>query len=133
SALLLRPRKETRGPLGRLGEAFNRGFGRARDGYVSVNRRLVRKLVIPLALLAGVTALSVVLGRKLPSGFVPDEDHGYAVIGVQLPDGASLQRTRAVYDKINAILDKTPGIRTYNGIAGFSFFTRTAASYTGTG
>ncbi len=61
---------------------------------------------------------------------MPDEDQGYAVIGVQLPDGASLQRTMAVYKKIDAILAKEEGIRTYNGIAGFSFFTRTAASYT---
>ena len=43
--------------------------------------------------------VSVLLGRKLPSGFVPDEDQGYAIIGVQLPDGASLQRTKAVYDE----------------------------------
>jgi HAE1 family hydrophobic/amphiphilic exporter-1 len=80
-----------------------------------------------------VAGISVLLGNKLPSGFLPDEDQGYAVIGVQLPDGASLQRTKAVYDKMNAIISKTPGIQTYNGIAGFSFFTRTAASYTGTG
>src|SRR5256885_2206335 len=48
-------------------------------------------------------------------------------------DGASIQGTKAVYEKINAIIEKEPGIRTYNGVAGFSFFTRTAASYTGTG
>jgi HAE1 family hydrophobic/amphiphilic exporter-1 len=64
---------------------------------------------------------------------VPDDDQGYAIIGVQLPDGASLQRTRAVYEKIDAILAKQPGLQTYNGVAGFSFFTRTAASYAGTG
>ncbi|HET6333349.1 MAG TPA: efflux RND transporter permease subunit, partial [Polyangiales bacterium] len=98
-----------------------------------VNRFLLRKLFIPLFLLAGVTALAYLFGSKLPSGFLPDEDQGYAVIGVQLPDGASLQRTKAVYDKINDIVMKQPGIRTYNGVAGFSFFTRTAASYTGTG
>jgi HAE1 family hydrophobic/amphiphilic exporter-1 len=133
SALLLRPRSKKRGPLGRLGDGFNRWFGRATDGYVGASRLLVRKLAIPLILLAGVAAASWGLGRKLPSGFVPDEDQGYAVIGVQLPDGASLQRTMAVYDQINAIIAKEDGIRTYNGIAGFSFFTRTAASYMGTG
>ena len=133
SAMLLRPRGATRGPLGKLGDGFNRWFGRTTTGYVAINRRLIRKVAIPLVLLAGVTAASVVLGGKLPSGFVPDEDQGYAVIGVQLPDGASLQRTREVYAKVDAILAKQPGIRTYNGIAGFSFFTRTAASYTGTG
>jgi HAE1 family hydrophobic/amphiphilic exporter-1 len=84
-------------------------------------------------LLLGVTALSAGLGRKLPSGFLPDEDNGYALIGVQLPDAASLQRTRAVFKKVEAILGQTEGIRTYNTIAGYSFFTRSAASYAGTG
>jgi multidrug efflux pump len=133
AATLLRPRVEARGALGRLGAGFNRWFGRTTDGYVAINRRLIRKLAIPLFLLAGVGALSVFMGERLPSGFVPDEDQGYAIIGVQLPDGASLQRTKAVFDEVSAIIAKQPGIRTYNGIAGFSFFTRTAASYLGTG
>ena len=133
SAMLLRPRSKTPGPLGRLGNGFNRWFGRATDGYVSINRRLIRKLAIPLVLLAGVAGAAVLVGGKLPAGFVPDEDQGYAIIGVQLPDGASLQRTKEVYGKVDAILARQAGIRTYNGIAGFSFFTRTAASYLGTG
>jgi HAE1 family hydrophobic/amphiphilic exporter-1 len=133
SAMLLRPRSTRRGPLGRLGDGFNRIFGRATDGYVGTTRILVRKLAIPLLLLAGIAGASWAVGRRLPSGFVPDEDQGYAVIGVQLPDGASLQRTMAVYEQIDRILGKEQGIRTYNGIAGFSFFTRTAASYSGTG
>ena len=133
SALLLRPREKPRGAFGRLGDVFNRWFGKATDGYVAVNRRLVRKLLIPLVLLAGIGGFSLLLAGKLPAGFVPDEDQGYAIIGVQLPDGASLQRTKAVYEKVADIVTKQPGIRTYNGIAGFSFFTRTAASYLGTG
>jgi HAE1 family hydrophobic/amphiphilic exporter-1 len=133
SALLLKPRPQKRSFLGRIGDRFNRGFGTATEGYVRINRFLIRKLAIPLVLLAGVTGLSYLVGTKLPSGFLPDEDQGYAIIGVQLPDGASLQRTKAVYEKINAIISKQPGIRTYNGVAGFSFFTRTAASYLGTG
>jgi HAE1 family hydrophobic/amphiphilic exporter-1 len=133
AATLLRPRSHARGPLGRLGDGFNRWFGKATDGYISVSRMMVRKVAIPLVLLVGVVGCSLLLGRKLPTGFVPDEDQGYAIIGVQLPDGASLQRTKAVYDKINDILAKQPGLQTYNGVAGFSFFTRTAASYTGTG
>jgi hydrophobic/amphiphilic exporter-1 (mainly G- bacteria), HAE1 family len=133
SAMLLRPRGEPKTAFSKLGAGFNRWFVRATDGYVSVNRLLLRKLAIPLLLLAAVAAISVVLGRKIPAGFVPDEDQGYVVLGVQLPDGASLQRTMAVYRQIDDILGHEPGIRTYNGVAGFSFFTRTAASYTGTG
>jgi len=132
AAMLLREKRPARGPIGRLGERWNRMFGRATDGYVSLNRRLIRKLAIPLVLLAGTAALSGVLARRLPSGFVPDEDQGYALAGIALPDGASLQRTRAVYEKINKIFAEQPGVQAFNSVAGFSFITRTASSYSGT-
>jgi HAE1 family hydrophobic/amphiphilic exporter-1 len=132
SALLLRPRGEPKGVLGRLGSGFNRWFVRATGGYISISRQLIRKLFIPLFLLAGIAAISVALGRRIPSGFIPDEDQGYLVIAVQLPDGASLQRTNAVFAQMEDILAKERGVRMFNGISGFSFFTRTAASYTGT-
>ena len=133
AALLLRPRSETRGLFGRAGHAFNRMFERVTNGYVHINVRLIRKIAIPLVLLACVSGLSVAIGRKLPSGFVPEEDNGYAIIGVQLPDAASLQRTKAVFKKVEDILGHTEGIRTYNTVAGYSFFTGSAASYVGTG
>ncbi len=133
-AILLRPRaKAAPGWLGRLGARFNGGFDRMNTWYVSINRLLVRKLAIPLVLLAGVAVFAVLVGKRVPSGFVPDEDQGYLIIGVQLPDGASLERTRGVYAQIDAILAKQPGVDMYNGIGGYSFFTQTAASYTGTG
>jgi HAE1 family hydrophobic/amphiphilic exporter-1 len=133
SALLLRPRGRSTGPLSRLGDGFNKWFGRATDGYVSLNRRLIRKIAIPLVLLGGVAGLVVLIGGRLPSGFVPDEDQGYAVIGVQLPDGASLQRTQEVYAKVDTILKKQPGIFAISDISGYNFFTGTAATYAGTG
>ena len=129
----MKPRRDPKGPLGRLGRGFNRAFGHATGLYVGVNARLVRKLAIPLVLLAGVTAGSWALGQRLPSGFVPDEDNGYAVIGVQLPDAASLQRTREVFKKVEGVLGHMEGVRTYNSIAGYNFFTGSAAGYVGTG
>ena len=132
SALLLRPKGPPKGPLGRLGVAFNRWFGRATDGYVSLTGRLIRKIAIPLVLLAGVTGLSVLAGGRVPSGFVPQEDNGYAVVAVQLPDAASLQRTSAVLEKVDAILARTPGVQFRTTMAGYSFLTRSAASYMAT-
>ena len=132
AALLLRPKPKRRSLLGRLGDGFNRWFGRATHGYVGINRVLVRKLVIPLGLLLGVSALSLLVGRKIPSGFVPDEDNGYAVCAVTLPDAASLQRTTEVFKKVQAILARTEGVQFYNTIAGYSALTRTSASYVGT-
>jgi HAE1 family hydrophobic/amphiphilic exporter-1 len=133
SALLLKRRDPKKGLLGSFFGGFNRAFDRASRGYVSVNRMLIRKIAIPLVLLAGVTALAGNFGKKLSSGFIPDEDLGYAIIGTQLPDGASLQRTKEVYKQIDKIVMSEPGIRYYNGVAGYSFFTRTAAPYLGTG
>jgi HAE1 family hydrophobic/amphiphilic exporter-1 len=132
SAMLLRPRREVSGPFGRLGARMNRWFDRAQGGYLNINRRLIRKLAIPLVLLACVTASSVVLSRRLPTGFVPDEDQGYALVSLQLPDGASMQRTRAAYTKVQDVLAKQPGVHAYNTSAGFNFLTRTNASYVGT-
>src|SRR5512142_1417708 len=76
SALLLRPRKHHRGLVGKLGGGFNRWFERVTHGYVSVNARLVRKVALPLRLLAGVAGFSVLLAGRVPSGFVPQEDNG---------------------------------------------------------
>jgi HAE1 family hydrophobic/amphiphilic exporter-1 len=132
AALLLKPKRKTRSLAGKLGDGFNRWFGRATHGYVSVNRYLVRKLAIPLLLLAGVSGLSLLVGSKVPAGFVPDEDNGYAVCAVTLPDAASLQRTTEVFKKVQAIFDHTEGVEYYNAIAGYSALTRTSASYVGT-
>jgi HAE1 family hydrophobic/amphiphilic exporter-1 len=133
AARLLRPRSESKGILSRLGGRFNRAFAATTNGYVSLNRRLVRKLAIPLLLMAGVAGMSVVLARHVPTGFVPDEDQGWGLIVVQLPDSASMQRTKAVYSKLDAILAKEKGLDYYTGIAGYNFLTRTASSYSGTG
>jgi HAE1 family hydrophobic/amphiphilic exporter-1 len=133
AAMLLRPRGQPKGFFGRLGRGFNRFFERVTDGYIGVNKRLIRKIALPLFLLCGVAVAAALIGRGLPSGFLPDEDNGYALIGVQLPDAASLQRTKAVFKKVEAILGRTEGIQAYNTIAGYSFFTRSAASYAGTG
>jgi HAE1 family hydrophobic/amphiphilic exporter-1 len=132
SALILRPRSEPRGPLGRLGRAFNARFERTANGYVRITGRLARKLVIPLGLLAGVAGLSALIGGRLPSGFVPQEDNGYGVIAVQLPDAASLQRTREVFKKVEDVLAHNRKVRFYTSMVGYSFLTRSAAPYVGT-
>jgi HAE1 family hydrophobic/amphiphilic exporter-1 len=130
-ALLLRPRSKQRGPLGKLGDAFNRAFDRVTNGYVAVARSFVRKVAVPIALLLGVSGASWAVGGKLPSGFLPDEDQGFAMIDVHLPEGASLQRTREVYRQIDEILAEEKGVEMSNGVAGYSLLTRTSATYTG--
>jgi len=130
SAMLLRPRRESSGPLGRFFGAFNRVFARATRGYVDFSGRLIRKTVVSFLILGGFAVLATSLGRRLPTGFVPDEDQGYLILNVQLPDAASFQRTTEVTRRIEKLLADTKGVRYATTINGFSLLTRTSASYT---
>src|SRR5229473_1898085 len=131
AALLLRPRREASGVLGKFFGGFNRLFGRATGGFVSASRLLIRKAVLGVAILVGLTALAGLAGRRIPSGFVRDEDQGYFFVNVQLPDAASLERTDAVCRKVEAILGATAEIESFNTIAGFSLLSFTSATYSG--
>src|SRR3954469_16940894 len=95
SALLLRPKKAARGPLGKFFAAFNRVFGRITDGYVGWCRFLIHKMSFSIIILVAFTVLAGVFGSLLPTSFLPDEDQGYVFVALQLPDAASLQRTSA--------------------------------------
>src|SRR5246500_5103315 len=85
SALLLRPRKESRGPLGTFFRWFNRVFGRTTDGYVSACSHLIHKAGFAFILLGLLTIAASFFGKKIPGSFLPDEDQGYIYAGLQLP------------------------------------------------
>jgi HAE1 family hydrophobic/amphiphilic exporter-1 len=129
SALLLRPKKPARGPLGAFFRWFNEVFGRATDGYVHWCGILIRKSARAMLLLAGVAVLAGLLGSRLPGGFLPEEDQGYLYLAVQLPNAASLQRTDAVCRKVEQILAETPGVESYNTVVGFSLLSTVYATY----
>jgi HAE1 family hydrophobic/amphiphilic exporter-1 len=129
SALLLKPRGQTHSPLQPFFDWFNRTFGRARNGYVNWSGLLIRRSVLSLVLLAGVAVGAVLLGRKLPSSFLPEEDQGYMYINVQLPNAASMPRTDAFCRKVEAILSQTPGIKYYSTVLGFSLISQAQTTY----
>jgi len=129
SALLLRPKREMRGPLGVFFRGFNRWFGRATDGYVNTCGHLIRKSAFAMILLLGFAVLTGLISTRLPGGFVPNEDQGFFYVNVQLPLAASLQRTAAVNAKLDAIMKETPGIKYYTGVAGFSLLSSVNATY----
>ncbi len=131
SALLLRPRKKTRGLLGKFFDRFNGWFEKMTGGYVSWSGVLIRRWGIALLLLVGITVIAGGMGKKLPTSFIPEEDQGYAFLQVQLPDAASLQRTDAVMRKLDDMLAHTHGVKSFSGISGFSLLSNTSASYTG--
>jgi HAE1 family hydrophobic/amphiphilic exporter-1 len=129
AALLLRPKKPSAGPLRKFFDWFNRVFGRATNGYVSVSRTLIRKsgLAVVALLLFGVVA--IFFGAKLPSSFLPDEDQGYLYVNLQLPNSASLERTDQVVREIEGVLAKTPGVRYTTSVVGFSLLSYIQTSY----
>src|SRR5947199_165084 len=129
SALLLRPRREMRGPLGSFFRGFNRVFERVMGGYLDGSRFLIRKAAFAILLLLVAAAVSGLIGIRLPGGFVPEEDQGYVFANVQLPLAASLDRTAAVNDKLDAILKTQPGIKYYTGVAGFSLLSLVTTTY----
>src|SRR5213594_801101 len=129
SALLLRPRTETRGLLGAFFRWFNRRFSRATNGYVGACGHLIRKSAMSLLLLLIAAVFAGLISSRLPGGFVPDEDQGYFYVNAQLPLAASLDRTAAVNDKLDAIFKTTPGIKYYTGVAGFSLLSLVTTTY----
>ena len=133
-ALLLRPRSKTpsRGPLARFFGAFNSGFARVQKTYVSVSGLLIRRAVVAVAILVGFAVLAGGFGKILPQSFLPDEDQGWFIINVQLPEAASLQRTTALMKKIDAILKDEPAIQYSNAIAGYSLLSQTTSTRSGT-
>src|SRR5271168_241357 len=110
SALLLRPKKPARGPLGKFFAWFNRSFGRVTDGYVNWCGVLIRRLGLTVVVLLVFAVLAGYFGKKLPSSFLPEEDQGYVFVALQLPDASSLQRTSAAATKVENILMKTHGV-----------------------
>src|SRR5262249_7509440 len=129
SALLLKPKSKTGGPLGAFYRWFNRVFGRATDGYVAWCHHLIRKAGFAMVLLAVISGLAVFLGSRLPTSFVPEEDQGYFYMTVQRPEAASLQRSDAVAKQIEGILRDTPGVKSFNTVVGFSLLSLVYSTY----
>ena len=129
SALLLRPRKESRGPLGAFFRWFNRVFGRTTDAYVSGCGMLIRKAGLSMMLLVGMAIAAGWFGSRLPRGFLPDEDQGYVFAGLQLPNAASLQRNDDASRKIEEMILKTPGVHSVTAVLGFSMLSGAQNTY----
>lgn len=130
-ALLLRPKKEGRGPLQKFFNGFNTIFGKATNGYVSVCGALIRKVFISLVLIGILGLVGGGIGAKMPSGFIPEEDQGYLFGVVQLPRASSLQQTAVAAAEIEQILLKTPGVKYVTSIVGFNLLSTVQSTYTG--
>jgi hydrophobe/amphiphile efflux-1 (HAE1) family protein len=130
SAMLLRPPGDKASPLQPFYDRFNRAFERTTGRYMGVVGFCTRRVGVSLAGLVGLTVLLSGLFSMVPGGFVPQEDQGYFLVNVQLPDAASLERTDRVVASIEDILAETAGIESVTAIGGYSLLTSSLASNT---
>ncbi|WP_422038486.1 efflux RND transporter permease subunit [Roseibium sp.] len=114
-------------PKGLMG-LFDRGITGVRDGYTAIIRRLVRVAFIGLIIVGGAIAVIMSLGSTLPQGFLPSEDQGYLMVDVQLPDGAALQRTETVTERVVELTQAVPGVENVVIVNGYSILNGATSS-----
>jgi len=129
AALLLKPKQESKGWLRRFFNWFNARFERATEGYVKWSGVLLKKTAVLVVLLLLFSVAAAFFSRQVPSSFLPDEDQGYAYINLQLPNGASLERTTAMAADIEKIILNTPGVQSSTAAVGFSLLSFVRTSY----
>ncbi|AMO24294.1 efflux RND transporter permease subunit [Ramlibacter solisilvae] len=100
---------------------FNRGFARTAKGYESFVARILRRIPRALVVYAGVLVAVAFLFWRLPTSFLPNEDQGYLIINVQLPPGATVERTTSVMRQVEDFVLKQPEVQSMVGVLGFSF------------
>lgn len=132
AALLLRPSERSKGPLGRFFDTFNRAYSRLTNGYVGLCRTLIHKSAFSFLLLAAVVVASGLFGKKIPTGFLPEEDQGYLYVNIQLPFAASMERTVAACQRAEELILSTPGVESCSTVAGFTLLSFTRNTYSAT-
>jgi multidrug efflux pump len=106
--------------LGWVFRGFNRLFDRATGLYGKSVSGVLRLSVLALALYGGLLILTGWQFARAPTGFVPQQDKGYLILNVQLPDAAAVDRTQRILDRIERVALSTPGVEHTLGVAGRS-------------
>jgi len=119
-ALLLKKPTPGRGPIAKFFKLFNNTFDWLSNRYGAIVGGLARKATRSMLLLVAVVAGIWMLGKFVPGGFIPDEDKGYLFVAVELPEGASLQRTDEVLKQVEEVVGSTKGVRSALGLAGMN-------------
>jgi HAE1 family hydrophobic/amphiphilic exporter-1 len=118
--------------LGRVFRAFNLRFDQLQEKYRLAVCRTVRRPGLALSAFAAMLGLTAVGFMLVPTGFIPQQDQGYLITLVELPKGASLDRTTEVIRRATDMALKTPGLERIVAFAGFSAATNSNASHSGT-
>jgi len=125
AAAFLRDRGPTKFPPFRW---FNTAFDRLSHGYAHLVRFLIRIRWVMICIFVALLGATYLISQRIASTFLPVEDQGYFFVVVQLPDGASLERTDAVAKQVREILEATPGVDIVGSISGLNFLTNAAQS-----
>ncbi|WP_156256258.1 efflux RND transporter permease subunit [Sandarakinorhabdus oryzae] len=135
ATILLRPHSKdhgrTPGVLDRFFARFNSGFDRLSERYGLLSGRIVRRTGLVLIVYAALLGIAAWRFAATPGGFIPQQDQGYLIVAMQLPPGASLQRTDDVLRRATKIILDTPGMANTAGFAGFNGATFTNAPNAG--
>lgn len=127
-ALFLRPTKQPRFFLYRW---FNKGFDTTRNGYDSVVGKMLRHPALSIVVFLALCFAAFWGFIKWPTSYVPEEDQGYFMTSVQLPEGASLSRTDSIVSRVSADLLTLPEVKDVISISGMSFLAGGAGSNLG--
>ena len=100
---------------------FNRSFSRTAKGYEGWVARILKRAARYLIIYAAIIAAVAVLYQRLPTSFLPGEDQGNILVNIQLPPGATQERTLAVIEQVEAFILKQPEVQSMVGVLGFSF------------
>ncbi len=119
-ALMLKKPAPGRGPIAAFFNGFNRFFNWLSATYGNVVGILTRKAARSMLLLVALVVGIWIVGKFVPGGFIPDEDKGYLFVAIELPEGASVQRSDALLKQVEAIVEATPGVRSAVGLAGMN-------------
>jgi HAE1 family hydrophobic/amphiphilic exporter-1/multidrug efflux pump len=126
--MMLRPRREMRGPVGAFLRGFNKLFNKTTGGYLSGVGLFIRRIAIGVACLAGLWFGAGTLLMSLPTGFVPNEDQGYFFTVFNLPDGASMERTDDLMKRAEKDLKGIPGVEEVLTTGGLNLLTNAYTS-----
>jgi len=118
--MLLRPKTDKKGLLGKFFRWFDKVFNKTTNGYVKIVVNFTHHLSRPVLFLAIICVLMVVIMKVLPTGFLPSEDQGYFFININTPKAYSLQMTDKVTRQVEGMLSKLEGVESYTMIPGYS-------------
>ena len=121
-AMILKPKdpNKKKGIFDKAFDAFNNWFERTKNGYVGIVAAFIKRSGLAFVCLAVVCVLTGFVYMRLPSTFVPEEDQGYFMTSISLPEGTSMNRTQETIDKLaNAVMNEMPGLQACMSATGF--------------